>query len=82
MVRTQIQLTERQMGKVRRAAQAQGVSVAELIRRIIDRCIDAEMPDTAERYARAARLLGAFQDKDAATDVSDRHDRYLQRIFE
>lgn len=82
MLRTQVQLTEEQVRKLRRAARAHGLSVAEIIRRCIDRVIDAELPDRRERFARAARLVGAFRDREGARDVSTEHDAYLEQAFE
>jgi pyruvate/2-oxoacid:ferredoxin oxidoreductase beta subunit len=77
MVRTQVQLTEDQLRKLRRAARAQGTSVAEVVRRCIERGIDDEIPSWKERYARAARLIGRFRDRDGAKDVSLKHDAYI-----
>lgn len=82
MVRTQIQLTEEQLHKLRRAARAQGVSLAEIVRRCIDRAIEQEIPGRRDDYARAARLVGAFQDREGARDVSAQHDAYLERAME
>ena len=82
MIRTQIQLTEEQIRKVRRAAREQGVSLAEIIRRCVERGIDAEVPDRGALYARAGRSVGAFRDRDDAGDVSTRHDAYLDQAFE
>lgn len=82
MIRTQIQLTEEQLRKLRRAARAQGLSIAEIVRRCIDRSIDKEVPDRRACYARAARLVGAFTDREGVSDVSGEHDAYLERAFE
>jgi hypothetical protein len=81
MVRTQIQLTERQSRALRAKAREQGVSVAELIRRCIDTALEAEEPDRAALYARAARLEGRFPDRKGARDLSRRHDDYLDEAF-
>lgn len=80
--RTQIQLTEEQLSKLRRAAHAQGASLAEIVRRCIDRAIDAEIPGKRDDYARAARVVGSFHDKDGAADISVRHDDYLAQAIE
>ena len=82
MVRTQIQLTEEQLSKLRRAAHAQGVSVAEIVRRCIDRAVEEQIPGQRDDYARAERVVGAFQDREGAPDVSARHDDYLERAIE
>ena len=81
MVRTQIQLTEEQSRKLKRLAAREGVSVAEAVRRLIDTSAgDGETALTA-RYERAAALVGAFRDRDGATDVASEHDRYLAEVF-
>jgi hypothetical protein len=81
MIRTQIQLTEIQMRRLRQAARAQGVSMAELIRRLVDKGIEDELPDRRAAYARATARLGAFRDRDDAADVSERHDHYLEDAY-
>lgn len=82
MIRTQIQLTEQQMRSLRRAAREQGVSLAEMVRRLVDRGIEEELPDRKAAYERAARSLGGFEDHDAAGDVSEEHDAYLDAAYE
>ncbi len=77
MIRTQIQLTEDQVRELKRAAAAQGVSMAEVIRRCIDRGVAEELPDREASYRRAGALIGAFEDRRGAKDVSTRHDVYL-----
>jgi hypothetical protein len=81
MVRTQIQLTEEQARKLRRAARSRGVSMAEIVRRCLESGIESESADRAERYRRAAQVIGAFKDRDERQDVSVDHDRYLDRAF-
>ena len=81
MNRTQIQVTHEQLKKLRRAARAQGVSVAEMVRRLIDQGIDSAIPGTHDRYQRATRWLGAFRDRAGATDVSTRHDQFLEQAY-
>ena len=77
MIRTQIQLTEEQVRKLKRAAAAQDVSMAEVIRRCIDRGVAEEARDRAAAYRAAGALIGAFVDRHGARDVSTRHDDYL-----
>jgi hypothetical protein len=81
MVRMQIQLTARQAGRLRRAASAQGISMSELVRRLVDRGMEAELPDRTAAYAQASRLVGRFHDSKAAVDVSERHDDYLEDTY-
>jgi hypothetical protein len=77
MIRTQIQLTEDQVRTLKRAAADQGVSMAEIIRRCIDRGLADELAGRDSAYDRARALVGAFEDRRGASDVSAHHDRYL-----
>jgi hypothetical protein len=81
MIRTQIQLTKEQHRRLRRIARERGVSLAELVRRCIDRAIGEEATDRASLYARAWQVVGSFHDREGATDVSERHDDYLEDAF-
>jgi hypothetical protein len=82
MVRTQIQLTERQSRRLKALAKREGISVAELIRRAVDRASDAALAaDEEEVRARALTVIGKYAD--SATDVSKHHDwhfRILSRM--
>jgi hypothetical protein len=82
MIRTQIQLTEAQAEKAKRLALERGVSMAEVIRELIDGA--PERDDRAERSARALAAVrrGGFRDRDGRTDVSVRHDEYLAEALE
>jgi predicted NUDIX family phosphoesterase len=80
MVRTQIQLTEEQARAIKRIANVQGVSIAEVIRRAIDRIISAgPTVDIGERHKRALEIVGKF--RSARRDVSRKHDAYLAETF-
>ena len=81
MIRTQVQLTDAQIRKLRRISRQQGVSIAELIRRCIERGID-DLPGSQDHYARAARLVGRFRDRHGKNDVSEAHDAYLTQVFD
>ncbi len=82
MLRTQIQVTEEQHRLLRTAAQREGVSIAEVVRRCVVRFFQEESPDRGELYARAADLVGKFGDPLGATDLSERHDEYLDEALE
>ena len=82
MVRTQIQLTEQQARRLKAQAHEEGVSLAEMIRRYVDKGLSEAPPDRAARYARAARLVGRYRDRRGARDLSSKHDRYLDEAFE
>ena len=77
MVRTQIQLTESQSRRLRGAARRQGISLAEVVRRLIDVSLTGEESDRKQRYQRAAVAVGRFADRGGARDGAREHDRYL-----
>jgi predicted NUDIX family phosphoesterase len=81
MVRTQIQLTDEESLKAKRLAAKNNVSVAELIRRSLDRTLREEVmpPDDKEIRKRAIAAVGAFRSD--RTDVARRHDAYLSEAF-
>ena len=81
MVRTQIQLTEQQARAVKAIAAAEGISVAEAIRRAIDGMTQSRSAlDMEERRRRALRIVGKF--RSGKRDVSKRHDAYLTEAYE
>jgi hypothetical protein len=82
MVRTQIQLTDQQARRLRAEARERGVSLAEIIRRYVERGLSEASPNRAELYDRAARAVGRFRDRRGARNVSTKHDRYLDETFE
>lgn len=78
-MRTQIQLTESQIRRLRIEARERGISLAAVVRRHLDRGLADEQSDLAERYRRAAMLIGAFP---GPGDLSEKHDQYLAEAFE
>ena len=80
MFRTQIQLTDQQARRLRAQARDRGVSLAEVIRRYVDKGLSEET-DRAALYERAAKAVGRFSDRDGARDVSTNHDKYLDDVF-
>lgn len=80
MVRTQIQLTEKQAEALRRIAQRNNISQAEAIRRMLDREMGTEMlPDWEELKRRAREAAGTGHA--SVTDLSTRHDDYLAEAY-
>lgn len=82
MIRTQIQLTEKQSRKMRALAREKKVSLAEVIRQCIDGSLIGEGGNRAALFERAEQIVGAFKDRSGASDLSSRHDRHLARAFE
>jgi hypothetical protein len=81
MVRTQIQLEERQAEMLKQIAAERELSVAELIRRSIDTYL-ASIPPKASRQDKKERALrAAGQFRSGVTDLGENHDRYLEEAF-
>lgn len=72
MVRRQIQLTEEQDAAVRREALARGLSIAAVIRTLVEESLRQA---TAPRRAAAAAVIGAHES--GLHDVAAEHDRHL-----
>jgi hypothetical protein len=81
MVRTQIQLTEEQSRSLHETARHAGLSVAEVIRRTVDRYLDQEAAPTTGQATReaAAQMIGLFHS--GRSDVATRHDDYLDEAY-
>jgi len=79
MVRTQVQLTEEQMEQLRSAADREGVSLAEVIRRLIDQTLRGHAVPKAELKRRALEAAGRFSS--GRSDISAEHDRHLEKAF-
>jgi len=82
MVRTQIQLTEQQARRLRAEARERGLSLAEIIRRYVEKGLTEKAPNRAALYERAAGAVGRFRDRRGARDISGKHDRYLDEAYE
>jgi hypothetical protein len=80
MIRTQIQLTEDQSTALKSLAAAEGVSMAELIRRSIDQyLIVKNRPDLSEIRRRSSEIMGKYAS--GRSDISEGHDRHLADIY-
>jgi len=80
MIRTQVQLTDRQLKALRQASAATGKSVAELIRQGVDQFLGGQSQlGSEERVERAIRAAGRFSS--GMSDVSTRHDKHLAEAF-
>lgn len=80
MVRTQIQLTEKQARRLKHLAASQGRSMADLIRTSVDAMLaQPEANDDEVRRSRALRAAGRFHS--GVRDLSVRHDRHLADVL-
>ncbi len=80
MVRTQIQLSEKQAKALKKLAARRNVSVAELIRQAVDEQLRAAGSiDGDERKRRALEAVGRFHS--GLSDLSSAHDQYLAEAF-
>lgn len=73
MIRTQIQLTEEQVEQLDQLADREGISRAELIRRFLDRELEAaSLLNKDEAWDRAMDVVGSYASGTSST--SERHD--------
>lgn len=80
VVRTQIQLTEKQARRLRQLAAAEGRSMAALIRRSVDALLaQPEAHEDEVRRTRALRAAGRF--RSGVRDLSAQHDRHLGEVL-
>jgi len=80
MIRTQIQLSEKQSEVLKQLAREEGVSMAEVIRRALDGVVERRrLPDREELKRRALAAIGSVHSD--ITDMSERHDDYLAEIY-
>lgn len=80
MIRTQIQITDRQIRKLKELASSQRRSMADLIRQAVDRLIEGtSMPNRQDQRRRAMAAAGRF--RGTPSDLSEHHDRYLDDSF-
>ena len=76
MIRTQVQFTERQMKALRQLSLSTGTSIADLVRRGVDRYLAIQVKSSSQtRIERAMRVVGKF--RSGRSDVSIHHDRYM-----
>lgn len=77
MIRTQIQLTEKQAAALKRIARSRGISIAALIRESVEATIGNG--DRAAAWRRALAAVGSIQGDGAS--VAREHDRYLDEAY-
>jgi hypothetical protein len=80
MVRTQVQMTEAQLGALRQLSAESGQSVAELVRLGIELYLKSHAkPSREEQIARALEIGEMFSS--GRSDISARHDDCLSEAF-
>jgi len=81
MVRTQIQLTNEQYQSLKRMAQVEGIPMAELVRRGVDKILKSSVAISEEELRQSAlEIAGRFHS--GKKDLSDKHDDYLAEAIE
>lgn len=81
MIRTQIQLSEKQASLVKTISAEKGISVSEVIRRAIDSMDSFSLDnDAGQKRELALEAVGKFSS--GTEDVSERHDEYLAQAFQ
>lgn len=80
MIRTQIQLTEEQLERLRRLAAERGISLAELVRQSVDVFVRTQnLVDPEDQRRRALQAAGRF--RSGRRDLAGQHDRYLTEAY-
>lgn len=80
MIRTMIQLEEKQMARLKLLAAETHRSMADLIRRGVEIIVHSQaMIDPTERKARAIKAAGRFHS--GKSDLSVKHDKYLEEAY-
>lgn len=79
MVRTMIQLTEQQATAVRELAGQEGASVAEIVRRAIDRMLSEAMIPPPKSRLEALKVTGRFDS--GMPGIARGHDDELANAF-
>ena len=80
MVRTQIQLAEEDLARLRKVAAEEGVSVSEVVRRGIRQVLGAAQTRSRDELARRA-LGAAGKFRSGKHDIARRHDEYLSEEY-
>lgn len=81
MIRTQIQLTDKQAAGLKSLSAEKGGSMAEWIRRAVDRLLrDGGTPDRETLKRRALAAVGAGHS--GIGDIAENHDAYLEDAYD
>ena len=81
MIRTQVQLTEQQLLRLRALAAERGLSISALVRNGVEHILShAERGEHGDRAQRAIAAAGRFHS--GCANVARRHDVYLTDAYE
>ncbi|MBC7074513.1 MAG: ribbon-helix-helix domain-containing protein [Syntrophomonadaceae bacterium] len=81
MVRTQVQLTEKQAALLKQLSLKEEVSIAELIRRAVDQLLEEyAQKEPQGRVERMLDVVGKF--RSGLGDLAKHHDRYFAETVE
>lgn len=81
MIRTNIYLAERQTAMLDRLAAEEGVSRAEVIRRLIDRALAGRDDDLAADLAAIDESFGVLEDADIPARAAGDREEHLARMW-
>ena len=81
MVRTQIQLTEKQADELKKLAKKKNVSMARLIRDSVDNILTKSRPVRSEEVKRRA-MAAAGSLRSGVPDLATNHDTYLAEAYD
>ena len=79
MIRTQIQLTEKQGERLKELARTRNKSIAGLIRDALDQFLEDQEPGGRALYMQALKVVGKH--RCGAGNMSVDHDAYLEEDF-
>lgn len=79
MIRTQIQLSEEQMERLKALARRRGVSLAQLVREGVERILADSVSE--DRWRRLWEVVGGSRELEKTGDVAVDHDRQLVDIW-
>ncbi|MGH8924282.1 MAG: ribbon-helix-helix domain-containing protein [Acidimicrobiia bacterium] len=77
MIRTQVQLDEKQVKALRRIAADRGVSMAALVRESVDHLLESQR--WGQDWDRAMEVVGKH--RGSGERIAEEHDRYLEETF-
>jgi hypothetical protein len=80
MIRTQVQFTNEQFAVLKSISAAEGISMAELIRRGIEQYLSSrKLSDKQSRTQRAIEAAGRF--RSGVKNFSAKHDQYFAEVI-